>query len=81
MPFGLCNAPATFETLVDQVLQGMQWEGSFLYLDDICLSGKTLAQVASRLEQVLIHPREIGEGQQVHIVCLRGALSWLCSEK
>ena len=33
MPFGLCNAPATFECLMDRVLCGMRWSRCLVYLD------------------------------------------------
>ena len=35
MPFGLCNAPATFERLMGRVLSGLPWEVCLAYLDDI----------------------------------------------
>ena len=35
MPFGLCNAPATFQRLMDLLLAGLQWSACLIYLDDI----------------------------------------------
>ena len=35
LPFGLCNAPATFSRLMDQVLSGLSWRVCLYYLDDI----------------------------------------------
>jgi len=34
MPFGLCNAPATFQRLMDLLLAGVQWSKCLVYLDD-----------------------------------------------
>ena len=41
MPFGLCHAPATFERLMDRVLQGLRWTRCLVYLDDIISFGTT----------------------------------------
>ena len=39
MPFVLCNTPATFQTLMDVVLSGLQWSQCLVYLDDIIVLG------------------------------------------
>ena len=41
MPFGLCNAPATFQRLMDLVLSGLQWSQCLVYLDDIIVLGRS----------------------------------------
>ena len=41
MPFGLNNAPPTFQCLVIHVLFGMQGTELFVYLDDIIIYAKT----------------------------------------
>lgn len=44
MPFGLKNAPATFQRLMDQVLSGLQGTELFVYLDDIVLYASSLQE-------------------------------------
>lgn len=44
MPFGLKNAPATFQRLMDQVLSGLQGIELFVYLDDIVLYARSLRE-------------------------------------
>ena len=49
MPFGLCNAPATIERLMDQVLQGLRWSCCLVYLDDIISFGTTFGDALDNL--------------------------------
>lgn len=34
-PFGLCNAPATFKSVMQVMVAGMEWRSYFVYIDDI----------------------------------------------
>ena len=60
LPFGLCNAPATFERLMEAVLAGLQWEICLIYLDDIITFGKTFDEAVENLQQVLERLRNAG---------------------
>ena len=52
MPFGLCNAPATFERLLETVLSGLQWHVCLIYLDDIIVYGSTFDTMIKNLVTV-----------------------------
>ncbi len=52
MPFGLCNAPSTFERLMDTVLAGLQWSSCLIYLDDVVIFGRTEQELLTRMDDV-----------------------------
>ena len=60
MPFGLCNAPATFERLMDWVLCGMRWSWCLVYLDDVISFGASVSEALIRLEEVLCRLSDFG---------------------
>ena len=60
MPFGLCNAPATFERLMDWVLQGLRWSRCLVYLDDIISFGGTFGGALSNLTLIFERLRSYG---------------------
>ena len=53
MPFGLCNAPATFERLMSQVMRGLHWKRCLVYIDDILVFGPDFECALQSLELVL----------------------------
>lgn len=53
MPFGLCNAPATFQRTMDLVLLGLNFQVCLVYLDDVIIFSRDPVQHLDRLEQVL----------------------------
>ena len=53
MPFGLCNAPATFMRLMDSVFGDQNFQTLLIYLDDILIFGRTFEETIERLDMVL----------------------------
>ena len=60
MPFGLCNAPATFQRLMDRVLHGLKWHSCLVYIDDIVVVGANFKEHLYNLACVLKRLREAG---------------------
>ena len=60
MPFGLCNAPATFERLMDQILQGLRCSRCLVYLDDIISFGTTFEDALDNLTLIVKRIRAYG---------------------
>ena len=52
VPFGLCNAPATFSRLMDRVLAGLHWETCLFYLYDIIVFSSTWEEHLAQLREV-----------------------------
>ena len=83
MPFGLCNAPSTFQRLMQRILQGL---GSFcsVYIDDILIFSESveehlvhLSQIFRRIESfgLKLHPKKSSLGHAevlFHVVSAKG---------
>ena len=60
MPFGLSNALASFQRLMDLVLTGLQWSQCLVYLDNIIVLGRSFQEHIQNLESVFQRLRESG---------------------
>jgi len=54
MPFGLCNAPATFQRLMEKILGSRIGRDVLVYLDDVLIYGATPEAVLRSLREVLM---------------------------
>ena len=54
MRFGLCNAPATFQRLMDEVLRGLAKKKCLVYLDNVLVMGRTFDEHLSNLREVFM---------------------------
>ena len=53
MPFGLCNAPATFQRLLEKVLGQLVGSGVLIYLEDVLLYADDPVKLIELLRKVL----------------------------
>ncbi|KAI5151526.1 hypothetical protein ENBRE01_2196 [Enteropsectra breve] len=60
MPFGLCNAPATFQRIMDNVLREVSWKFVIPYLDDIIIYSETEKEHEEHLRIVFEKLKEAG---------------------
>ena len=60
MPFGVCNAPATFHRLMNMVLAVVQWSSCLVYLDDVIIIGETFKEHLQNVREVFNRLRNAG---------------------
>jgi hypothetical protein len=60
MPFGLCNAPATFQRMMNDILRDFLHKFVTVYLDDVCIYNRTMEEHLDHLRLVLQRFKEEG---------------------
>ena len=57
MSFGLCNAPASFQRIMNFILTGLTWRHVLAYLDDVIVLGQQLDDALGNLREVFLRFR------------------------
>jgi len=52
LPFGMTNAPATFQRAIDMILSGVKWKTCLVYLDDVIVFSRTVEEHITHLDEV-----------------------------
>lgn len=58
MPFGLSNAPATFQRCMEELLGDLHWQGVLVYLDDILIHAEQVDACLTLVEEVFSRLRQ-----------------------
>ena len=53
MPFGIAAAPATFQRMMNKMLDDLNWKIAIVYLDDIIVFSSSKEEHFKNLERVL----------------------------
>ena len=65
IPFGLKNAPATFQRLMDKILMKYLHKFCFIYMDDIVICSKSLQEHLQHIKLIFDELREHGLKMQL----------------
>ena len=60
MPFGLINASAMYQRMMNTILAGLTWQGALCYIDDVNCYTKTFEEHLEVLEKILSRFEEAG---------------------
>ena len=60
MPFGLCNAPSTFQGMINDVFRDMLDVGVIAYMDDILIYSETIEEHVAMVRKVMDRLRKAG---------------------
>ncbi len=67
MPFGLGNAPATFQRALGILLSGYRWRTCSVYLDDVIVFSSTFEDLLRDVRDVLTILREDSRSKSVRL--------------
>jgi hypothetical protein len=60
IPFGLCNAPSTFQRKMNDILRDFLHKFVTVYLDDVCIYSRTMKDHLEHMRLVLQRFKEEG---------------------
>jgi len=60
LPFGLSNAPTTFQRAIDMLLGGLKWKSCLVYLEDIIVFSQSAGEHVEHLREVFTALRGAG---------------------
>ncbi|KAE8229911.1 hypothetical protein CF326_g5103 [Tilletia indica] len=60
VPFGLRNAPAVFQRMMDKVLGELRWKSAVVYIDDVVAATSTMEEHVETLDVILSRATRMG---------------------